>query len=217
MSDKNKNLNTYIKDSFKKFTPNRSDWLGQHFKIENCKYRVYFFTWVTCEAEICSANDGGYDDYILSDKVWIGNIITGKRLLKALGISRVIRNDTGFSGRVMDVVQKITMINKDDSETELKSLNNPIDFNEEIDIDTKKKLMIFNVNSEYCDKFIFRDNSFLYEFEYGKNKWTNDIKGKMKVSDILKKLEIKTFHKYDGGMLGGPTISYVSSIYFEDY
>jgi len=86
-----------------------------------------------------------------------------------------------------------------------------------IKIETDKKMFIFMVDVEYCNKYIFRRYSDNYEYTYcgGTCKWTEDIQGEMKVKDILEKLGIEAYHVYDDGMVGGPMISYPISIKFK--
>ena len=83
-------------------------------------------------------------------------------------------------------------------------------------METDKKMFIFMTDVEYCGKYIFRRYSGDHEYTYSKkdSKWTEDMKGQIKVKDILEKLEIEPYHVYDGGMVGGPMISYPISIKF---
>lgn len=196
------------------------EWIGQNFLIEDCTYRVEFFRWIVNDGNLVSYNYYGYSDYELEDPVWIGNVVTGERLLKALNLTETIYEDQGWSSRIMYVIQKITKIDKDGNENELVPIEGKFDreafLEQTIKIETDKTMVIFMINIEYCGKYILRRFSCNYEYTYCKedSQWTEEIEGEMKVKDILEKLEIEPYHVYKGGMVDGPKISYPISIKF---
>ena len=124
--------------------------------------------------------------------------------------------------RVMYVVQKITKIDYDGNEKELVPIEGKFDreafLEQTINIETDKTMLIFMSDVEYCGEYIFRRFSDHHEYTYCEKdcEWTEDIKGEMKVKDILEKLKIKPYDFYDDGRVGGPIISYPISIKFKN-
>jgi len=191
------------------------DWLGQTFMVEDSTYRVEYFKWSTNYGSIGNCEYYGHCDYELEYPVWIGNYVTGEGLLKALNIEGTLYQDSGSSRRIMYVVQKIKKVDKDGNVSELAPIEGKFDretfLQQTVKMETDKTMNIYMIDVEYYDKYIFRRYSGNYNYTYCKNdsKWTEDMKGEMKVKDILEKLNINPY-----GQMGDPHISYPISIKF---
>ena len=190
------------------------DWLGQMFKVEDTTYRLFYFKWENSYGDIYPDNNLVYFDRKPMDEVWIGATVSGEILLKALGREETEYADRGYDTRIINVIQRIEVL-KDGEFVPITPVSEPFDPEKEIDIDTSKKMMIYNVNMEYYLDVIFRNFSGLREYTYGEGKWTEYIKGRMKIKDILEKMGINLYHKYDGGMVCGPMIDYPIALYFK--
>lgn len=208
------------------------DWLYKSYKLGGAEYKylVNFLVWETCDGEYMGYTLE-YTYLKLPDPIWYGAIVTGIRLLKALGLEFVeyVSNRHGSAMYVLQTIYMSTLEYDDDEDCEYDEYAEDLDLQPstgfDLDIPIQQdseliKLLVDCINVECADGFVFRNYSSTICYDKSNQKeWEIIIQGindGLTIRQILLAINPDIYNISKNNRFGGDNLSYplrVTSVY----